>query len=137
MTMRTLDLDAAARALGISKEALRKRIKRGSIEAVKDQAGRWQVEIEEPGPDTRADNVQDAEGDAGGPVVQVLKEHIDTLKQENERQQRTIDALQKNQEQINYILALKEQKILELEAPKDQENDRRSWLQRIFNKGNT
>ncbi len=132
MTKRTLDLDAAAQALGISKEALRKRIKRGSIEAVKDQAGRWKVEIEEPGPDAKADNVQDAGGDAGGPVVQALKEHIETLKQENERQQRTIDALQKNQEQVNYILALKEQKILELEAPKE---DRRPWYKKLFGGG--
>jgi predicted RNase H-like nuclease (RuvC/YqgF family) len=124
-TKRTLDLDAAAQVLGTSKEALRKRIKRGSIEATKDQAGRWQVEVEEPGPDTRPDNVQDA----GGLVVQALKEHIETLKRENARQQRTIEALQRDKEQVNYILALKEQKILELEAPKE---NRGPWLQRIF-----
>ncbi len=118
-TKRTLDLAAAAQVLGISKEALRKRIKRNSIKATKDQEGRWQVEVEEPGPDTRPDNVQDAGGDAGGLVVQALKEHIETLKRENARQQRTIEALQRDKEQVNYILALKEQKILELEAPKE------------------
>lgn len=123
--MKKVDLDTAADIFRISPDAVRKRIERGTLEATKE-SGRWKVFL--------PDNVQDKTGqspDDPDKVVQVLKEHIDTLKQENERQQRTIDALQKNQEQINYILALKEQKILELEAPKE---GRRPWYKRIFSK---
>ena len=129
--MKKVDLDTAADIFRISPDAVRKRIERGSLHGTKE-SGRWKVFLPDSEPDKTGHFPDDPDR-----VVQVLKEHIETLKKENERQQRTIDALQKNQEQINYILALKEQKILELEAPKDQENDRRSWLQRIFNKGNT
>ena len=48
-TKRTVDLDTASTLLNIKKAALRKRIQRGSIEAVKDRAGKWQVVIDDDG----------------------------------------------------------------------------------------
>ncbi len=126
---KAVDLDTAADIFRISPDAVRKRLERGTLEGYKE-SGRWKVYVPDSEPDKTGHSP-----DSTDAVVQVLKEHIETLKQENERQQRTIEALQKNQDQVNYILALKEQKILELEAPKDQQTDQKSWLQRIFKKG--
>jgi predicted RNase H-like nuclease (RuvC/YqgF family) len=112
------DLDKAADMIGISSDAVRKRIIRGTLEG-KKESGRWKVFIKDNRPDNSG-QIPD--------TVQALRDHIESLKKENARQQRTIDAYQKNQEQINYILALKEQKILELEAPDRQ----RSWWQKFL-----
>ena len=120
MNRKAVDLDTAADIIGISSDAVRKRIKRGSLEGYKE-SGRWMVYI----PDSRPDNSGQIPD-----TVQALREHIESLKKENARQQRTIDAYQKNQEQINYILALKEKKIIELEAPKENA----SFLRRLFSK---
>ena len=119
--MKKVDLDTAATYFGISPDAVRKRIKRGKVDSVKE-SGRLYVLI----PDNGSENIGQI-ADNTGQLVQALEKHIETLKQEIERKQQTIDALQKNQEQVNYILALKEQKILELEAP-----DRRPWWRKLF-----
>ena len=120
MNGKAVDLDTAADIIGISSDAVRKRIKRGSLEGYKE-SGRWMVYI----PDSRPDNSGQIPD-----TVQALKEHIESLKKENARQQRTIDAYQRNQEQINYILALKEQKILELEAPRQHQ----AWYKKLFSR---
>lgn len=70
MTKRKVDLATAAGILGISKEAARKRIKRGSIEATKDEAGRLLVTL----PDNVQDGRQDNGQDASSPLVQVVIE---------------------------------------------------------------
>lgn len=76
MTKRIVYLDAAADILGLSPEALRKRIKRGSIEATKDESGRWLI--------TLPDNVQDGGGGRGQAekdvIIKVLNSQIDELK---------------------------------------------------------
>lgn len=116
MTRTGHDLDAAAAVLGISKEALRKRIKRGSIEATKDNAGRWQVYIEDTRPDagedTRPDNVQDAVLDAYRTTLDAQNRHIEFLQKELER--RGDEIYRKDR----IILDLT-QKIPQLEAPKE------------------
>ncbi len=112
MTKKTYDLDGAARALGISKEALRKRLRRGSIEATKDKAGRWQVFLEEePG-----EEGQDNGGDVSGQLVQQLKSENDFLRQQLHQQSIIIYNLSEG--------------IKLLEAPKN----KRPWYKRIFNK---
>ena len=126
MTRTGHDLDAAAAVLGISKEALRKRIKRGSIEAKKDSTGRWQVYIEDARPDagedTRPDNVQDA-------VLDAYRTTMDELRRQNE-------FLQRELERKDHILMALTQKIPQLAAPKDEleeirtqeiRNDRKWW----------
>jgi predicted site-specific integrase-resolvase len=109
MTKRTYSLDEAAGILGLSKEALRKRIRRGSIDATKDEAGRWQVIIEDAGQAIG----QDAGQDASSPLVKALQKQIDFLEKELERK--------------DHILMALTQKIPQLEAPKEQEEERRSW----------
>jgi regulator of replication initiation timing len=80
MTKRIVYLDEAADILGLSKEALRKRISRGSIKANKDAAGKWQVVIEDEGQDVEGRGRQ-AIKDA---YIQDLRERIEELKKDKE-----------------------------------------------------
>ena len=116
MTKRTYSLDEAADILGTTKEALRKRIKRGSIEAEKDGAGRWQVRLEDAGQDGRQDKGQDA----SSPVVQAMQKHINFLEAELEKRNKEVER------QAHIVMALT-QKIPLLEAPKEQETEPRRW----------
>jgi hypothetical protein len=110
MTKKTLDLDAAAQALGISKEALRKRIKRGSIEAKKNKAGRWQVIID----DSIKDKGQDGAQDASSPLIEQLKSENAFLRQQLHQQ--------------SIIIYNLSESVKLLEGPKD----RRPFWKRIF-----
>jgi chromosome segregation ATPase len=80
MTKRIVYLDAAADILGVSPEALRKRIKRGSIDATKDEGGRWLI--------TLPDDVQDGGGGRGQAekdvIIKGLNSQIDELKADKE-----------------------------------------------------
>ncbi len=97
-TNKPIPLDKAASILGISKDALRKRIQRGSLEAVKDKAGKWLVII----PDSGKTNGQDAGGtsldnkdtvqDASG-QLKALQDQIAFLQQELERKDHLMMAL--------------------------------------------
>lgn len=104
MTKRIVYLDEAADILGLSKEALRKRIKRGSISAQKDAAGRWQVVIPDDGQDTGSGHVKDVT-DA---YIRSLEERVEELKQQN-------DYLRQDVEYFKVLTMQKEQKILQLE----------------------
>lgn len=99
-TKQTVTLDKAAGILGISKDGIRKRIQRGTIEAVRDSAGRWKVVIENKPRTTKKDTVQDK----SATVTDILQQQIDFLKQELERKDHIIMALT--------------QKVPLLEAPK-------------------
>jgi len=57
-------LTEAAERLGVSREALRKRVVRGRIPAHKDENGVWLVDL--PTPDNRADKSPDVAADRGG-----------------------------------------------------------------------
>ena len=120
MTKRTVGLDEAAAILNISKEALRKRIKRGTIEAEKDNNGRWKITIDDAGQDSR----QDAGEDVSSTLVGAMQKEIDFLRKELERK--------------DHILMALTQKIPQLEAQKQdqerQEQDRLPWWKRLFKK---
>jgi hypothetical protein len=75
---KTVGIDEASFALGISKEALRKRIARGSVKAVKDQAGRWKVEVD----DTGQDNRQAGRVDNSRALIEQLRSENEFLRQE-------------------------------------------------------
>ena len=107
MTKRIVYLDAAADILGLSKEAIRKRIKRGSIEAKKDAAGRWLI--------TLPDNVQDGVNGHG----QAEKDAIYKLLQER------IEELREERDFYKHLLLSREQRILQLEAGKKDQG--RAW----------
>lgn len=88
-TKQTVTLDKAAEILGISQDGIRKRIHRGTIEAVKDPAGRLKVIIENKPRTTIKDTVQDR----SATVIDILQQQIDFLKQELERRDTIIMSL--------------------------------------------
>ncbi len=111
-------LEEASALLGITPEAVRKRLKRGTLEGYKDKSGKWQVYIPDKEPDsvrTKQDNVRTASRE-----IELLEARIEDLQKHN-------DILTKALERRDFIVAIQEQKILELEAPKEE-----SWLKRIF-----
>ncbi len=109
-------LGEAAKRFGISKEALRKRILRGTIQADKDPAGRWLIDVDETedtgetGPGSGMD--RDPE-----PVAAALKDEISFLRRELET--RTEELRRKD----SIIMALT-QRLPELPPPFRKDPDR-------------
>ena len=89
MTGKWYDLDKAADRLGITSDAVRKRIERKSVEGKKEK-GRWKVFIEDTSPD---DSGQIPDG--SGRLIEVLERQIDYLQQENYRKDMIIMELTK------------------------------------------
>ena len=119
-----MTIDEAARLLGISREAVRKRIKRGTLKAKKDKSGRWAVEV--------PDDIPDTGQDTSSKLVQVLQDEINYLREENRIKDRIIHNLT--------------EKIPQLEAPKQEPEEKEpqradpkekpaSWFDRIFKGG--
>ena len=94
-TTRTVSLDAAAAIMGISKEALRKRIQRGTIDAAKDAAGHWQVRLSEQDRTAGQDTGQDMTG-----RVQAMQDEIIFLRKELERKDQLMAMLMQRVPQI-------------------------------------
>jgi predicted RNase H-like nuclease (RuvC/YqgF family) len=76
--MRTVGIDEASGIMGISKEALRKRILRGSIDAKKDDAGYWRITLNDTGQDTG----QDKQGHDARALIEQLQRENENLWQE-------------------------------------------------------
>ena len=126
-----MTIDEAARLLGISREAVRKRIKRGTLKAKKDKNGRWAVEVPDDIPDTGQDDIPDT----STKLVQALQDEINYLREESRRK----DQLIYQKDQIIYSLA---EKIPRLQEPEEKEPQRAdpkekpaSWFDRIFKGG--
>jgi hypothetical protein len=113
MVVKKVGIDEASQVLGISKEALRKRILRGSIDAKKDRDGRWIVTVN----DTGQDRCKDTAG-----ISNQLLEH---LQRENDR------LWQELSRKDMIIMNLTES--VKLLGPGKQDN--RNILQRLFNRG--
>jgi len=107
MTKRRVGIQEASRLLGISREAVRKRISRGSLEAEKDDQGKWVVLMR-----------QDGGQDVTSEYVQQLKSEVEYLRQENYRKDHIIMGLTEG--------------LRQLEAPQE---EKRSWWQRLFRRG--
>ena len=108
VTKRLVYVDEASDALGLSKEAIRKRIKRGTIDARKDAKGKWLIAID--------DDVEDA-GEVSGQArkdltVQILMAQVEDLRRERDHYR-------------NYFLT-QNQKLLQ---------PGRTFWQRIFKRG--
>jgi hypothetical protein len=95
-----VDVQTASRILGISQDAVRKRIARGTIQAVQDKKGVWTVTLEDVEQDNRPESDQTSID-----VVGMLEKHITFLERELERKDTIIMTLT--------------QKIPLLEAPKE------------------
>jgi hypothetical protein len=140
MTERTLEIGEAARILGISTEAVRKRIKRGSLRAQKNGDGQWMVILDESRlaaghRDSGGDGVQaDAAGVAAtlnlvrssAAVEEALRDEVDVLRDE-------ITFLRDEVSRLEAIIVSLTQNIRMLEAPR-QTQPRMSWWHRLKSK---
>ena len=122
MTKRTVGLDEASKLLGISREALRKRAARGTIDAHKDANGRWLIVL-----DNGLDDQPDSGLDTSRTLLDTMEREIEYLRRENERK--------------DHIIMTLVQRVPQLEAPRQdhqvkQEDDqkRKPWWKRLFKK---
>jgi len=136
MTERTLEIGEAARILGISTEAVRKRIKRGSLKAQKNGDGQWLVILDESRlaaghRDSGGDGVQaDAAGVAttmnlvrsSAAIEEALRDEVDVLRDE-------VTFLREEISRLDTIIMSLTQNIKMLEAP-----PRMSWWHRLKSK---
>jgi hypothetical protein len=137
MTERTLEIGDAARILGISTEAVRKRIKRGSLKAQKKVDGQWLVILDESRMaagvrDNGGDGVRvDASGVAAtlslvrssAAVEEALRDEVDVLRDE-------ITFLRDEVSRLETVIMSLTQHIKLLEAPRDGQ-PRMSWWHRL------
>jgi hypothetical protein len=142
MTERTLEISEAARILGISTEAVRKRIKRGSLKAQKNGDGQWLVILDEARLATAArDNGGDsAQTDAASvattmnlvrssaAIEETLRDEIDVLRDE-------VGFLREEISRLETIIVSLTQNVKMLEAPRQvQPQPRMSWWHRLKSK---
>jgi predicted ArsR family transcriptional regulator len=140
-----LTVSEAAGALGISAEAVRQRIKRGTIDAEKDAGGTVYVLVDADRTCTNADSTTDMTSDKAD-LVESLREQVAYLREQldQERQTRT-----EERRRHDTLLAQLMQRIPELEAPESagdapdaaaprptteeqQEQTSRPWWRRMF-----
>lgn len=113
---RTVSVQQAAGELGITKEAVRKRIKRGTLKGYKDEKGQWLVELSSP-------TVGDKDNFVSRELYEQVKNERDYLRQELERK--------------DHILMSMTRRIPELETTEQkQARENVGWWQRIFGKKN-
>jgi Helix-turn-helix domain len=140
MAERTLDIGEAARILGISTEAVRKRIKRGSLKAQKNGDGQWLVILDESRlaaghRDSGGDGVQAEVASAAtalnlvrssAAIEEALRDEVDVLRDE-------IAFLRDEVARLETIIVSLTQNIKMLEAPR-QAQPRMSWWHRLKSK---
>src|SRR5215218_10751107 len=115
-------VDEAARHLGLTVDAVRKRVQRGQIAYEKDQAGRVRIILDES--ETLQDKSPDATGQgAGAELVEELRDRVHYLERvlEDEREARTEerrrhDTLMAQLTQANTAFS---ERLRELEAPSE------------------
>jgi len=108
------DLDTASDILGISSDAVRKRIERGTLEGTKE-SGRWEVFIEDKRPED----------------LRQLSELVQQLKEENEYLKKQLDRKDNQIHEQNVIVLNLTEGIKLLEAPKP------SLWERLFKRGDS
>jgi hypothetical protein len=110
---RRVTVDEAARNLGLTVDAVRKRVQRGQIAYEKDQAGRVRIILDEG--ETLQDKGPDATGQgASAELVEELRDRVHYLERvlEDEREART-----EERRRHDTLMAQLMQRIPQLEAP--------------------
>jgi hypothetical protein len=109
-------VDEAARHLGLTVDAIRKRVQRGQIAHEKDEAGRVRIVLDEG--ETLQDKSPDNAGQAAGQgeLVEELRDRVHSLERmlEEEREART-----EERRRHDTLMAQLMQRIPELEAPSE------------------
>lgn len=97
--MPSLPLAEAAALLGVSVDTVRRRIRRGELEAAKDERGRYVVEVA----DTPAPSLDTPAGDL--PEVAVLRERVARLEAELEARRREAEAAEVAQREMRALVS--------------------------------
>jgi hypothetical protein len=140
MAERTLEIGEAARILGISTEAVRKRIKRGSLKAQKNGDGQWLVILDEArlAAAARGNGEDSVQADAAGvtttlnlvrssaAIEETLRDEVDVLRDE-------VSFLREEISRLDTIIMSLTQNVKLLEAPR-QAQPRMSWWHRLKSK---
>ena len=126
-----LTLIEAGQALGISPDAVRMRIKRGSMQAEKDAEGRWLVwvDVEQAAAEREADAIGERdlerEPEQGEPGAEALQARVAVLEARLEAIESERDFLRKQVDTLIFAQGMAAQKALPNPA-------RRSWWARLF-----
>lgn len=118
---RRVSVDEAARALGLTVDAIRKRVQRGTIPHEKDQAGRVRIILDAP--ETLQDEHPDTTGLAQSELVEELRDRIRSLERhlDEEREARTEERRRYDTviAQLSQASAEQARTIRELEPPRE------------------
>ena len=126
-----LTLIEAGQALGISPDAVRMRIKRGSMQAEKDAEGRWLVwvDVEQAAAEREAEREPGAAGERepeqGEPGAEALRAQIEALEERIGELKEERDFLRRQVDTLIFAQGMAAQKALPNPA-------RRSWWARLF-----
>ena len=127
-----LTLIEAGQALGISPDAVRMRVKRGSLQGEKDAEGRWLVwvDVEQAAAEREAEREPDATGERepereGELSAEALQARVAVLEARLEAIESERDFLRKQVDTLIFAQGMAAQKALPNPA-------RRSWWARLF-----
>jgi excisionase family DNA binding protein len=116
---RRATVDEAARALGLSVDAIRKRVQRGTIDHEKDRAGRVRIILDSQ---DDASTLQDERPDITGQLLAAKDETIEELRGRVRRLEHELDVRNEEIRRRDHLLAAALERIPELEAPKEPQN---------------
>ena len=124
-----MTIQDASKVLGITVDAIRKRIQRKTIKARKNKQGRWIVAIDltEVEDEYKDDNKKTTSEDNDS-LVQSMKEQIESLNKQTEYLQQQIEILQQANERKDSIIMSLTNKIPVLQAPRE----RTSIFKKVF-----
>jgi chromosome segregation ATPase len=113
----------AARALGLTVDAVRKRVQRGTIEHEKDRAGRVRIILDSPDDtSTLRDESPDTTGQADA-LIAAKDETIEGLRGRVRRLEHELDTRNEEIRRRDHLLAAALDRIPELEAPQEPTED--------------
>ena len=114
-----VSVDEAARALGLSVDAVRKRVQRGTIEHEKDAAGRVRILLDSPNnASTLRDERPDTTGQASA-LVAAKDETIEELRDRVRRLERELDTRNEEIRRRDHLVAAALERMPALEAPQE------------------
>ena len=115
-----VSVDEAARALGLTVDAVRKRVQRGTITHEKDRAGRVRITLDSP---DNASTLQDESPDTTGQtdaLIAAKDETIEELRGRVRRLEREVDTRNEEIRRRDHLLAAALERIPAIEAPSDE-----------------
>jgi Tfp pilus assembly protein FimV len=120
---RRVSVDEAARILGLTVDAVRKRVQRGTIEHEKDRAGRVRIILDSP---DNASTLQDESPDTTGQadaLIAAKDETIEELRDRVRRLEREVDTRNEEIRRRDHLLAAALERIPAIEAPQEASED--------------